>query len=350
MKKLTNNVKNVRKFDIQKTKELVEKLIAINVPVLLNGPTGVGKTSIVSEIAKEKKFTFLDFRLSTEIPENIGGLPTKKDEKRFTRLLYDKLEPAFHEKTLIFFDEFNRSNKWVRNAVMTLIFERRLGDWELDKDTRIVAAINYGNRYKDAERLEDAILARFAIINIHGDYDALLNYLSRKGGKGYLVFNAIKDIYGPKFEEKTDVEVIEPVTAGRTVDYASIIIDNYWNDPDYENLLYTVLPPDDVEIVVRYSNFELIAKILRGEEVDDIPSGIISMLIPFLSEVDLSDEQFLNAVNFFGKYYNEIGGKEIMTSFLQNMVRSKKNNEVTMRNIKEVLRRFPDLRNITFLP
>jgi len=47
-----------------KAKRSIDHLINRKVPVFLWGPPGIGKSSIVSQIAKDRDIDFIDLRLS----------------------------------------------------------------------------------------------------------------------------------------------------------------------------------------------------------------------------------------------------------------------------------------------
>jgi len=57
------------------TKRSLQHLSERKVPVFLWGPPGIGKSSIVAQIAKEKDIGFIDLRLSLLDPTDLRGIP-----------------------------------------------------------------------------------------------------------------------------------------------------------------------------------------------------------------------------------------------------------------------------------
>ncbi|HHE05527.1 MAG TPA: AAA family ATPase, partial [Epsilonproteobacteria bacterium] len=66
----------------QSTKRSLIYLCERKVPVFLWGPPGIGKSSIVSQIAKAQNIGYIDLRLSLLDPTDLRGIPffdTNKD-------------------------------------------------------------------------------------------------------------------------------------------------------------------------------------------------------------------------------------------------------------------------------
>ena len=52
------------------------------VPVFLWGPPGIGKSSVVSQIAKEQEIAYIDLRLSLLDPTDLRGIPFFSNDKQ----------------------------------------------------------------------------------------------------------------------------------------------------------------------------------------------------------------------------------------------------------------------------
>ena len=55
--------------------KVIDKLIDRQLPVFIWGAPGIGKSSIVRQIAEEKEMVFLDLRLSLLDPTDLKGIP-----------------------------------------------------------------------------------------------------------------------------------------------------------------------------------------------------------------------------------------------------------------------------------
>jgi hypothetical protein len=126
-------------------KKALEALVAQKVPTFLWGAPGIGKSSIVKQIAKEQEVGFIDLRLALMDPTDLKGIP-----------FYDKeahaalwAPPAFLPREgegILFLDELNSAAPAVQSSAYQLILDRRVGEYELPDGWAIVAA---GNREGD---------------------------------------------------------------------------------------------------------------------------------------------------------------------------------------------------------
>ena len=110
----------------RKARKYIEKaLVAGNVPFVQSSP-GIGKSSIVKEIAKIYRLKLIDHRLSTSAPEDLSGLPHFTTDAQGVRrasfipfdifpLSTDPL-PEGYDGWLLFFDEFNSAPREVQAA------------------------------------------------------------------------------------------------------------------------------------------------------------------------------------------------------------------------------------------
>lgn len=117
------------------------------VPVFLWGPPGIGKSSIVVQIAREKGIAYIDLRLSLLDPTDLRGIPFFNAENNEAvwapaSFLPDGSEP----EGILFLDELNTAAPMVQASAYQLILDRKIGEYTLPEGWAIVAA---GNRESD---------------------------------------------------------------------------------------------------------------------------------------------------------------------------------------------------------
>jgi len=147
-------------------KEVLIDVLKTRWPVFIWGPPGVGKSSLVKEIASNKNIKLLDVRASLLDPTDLRGIPYVTSETAKWAppafLPYDKKSEG-----ILFFDELNAAPPLVQASLYQLTLDRRLGEYELPEKWRILAA---GNRAEDASvvfRMPAALSNRF----IHLDFE-----------------------------------------------------------------------------------------------------------------------------------------------------------------------------------
>jgi len=132
----------MRASDLTKS---LKALVAQKVPTFLWGAPGIGKSSIVKQIADEKGLDFIDLRLALMDPTDLKGIPFY-DKETHTALW---APPAFLPREgegILFLDELNSAAPAVQSSAYQLILDRRIGEYELPDGWAIVAA---GNREGD---------------------------------------------------------------------------------------------------------------------------------------------------------------------------------------------------------
>ena len=123
----------------------VSSLVEQKIPTFLWGAPGVGKSSIIKQIALDKKIGFIDLRLALMDPTDLKGVPFY-DKDSHTALW---APPAFLPKEgegILFLDELNSAPPSVQASAYQLILDRKVGEYELPDGWAIVAA---GNREGD---------------------------------------------------------------------------------------------------------------------------------------------------------------------------------------------------------
>lgn len=133
--------------------------------IMLVAKHGVGKSAIVKQAAVETGGDFFDVRLSQCEVGDIKGLPFLDEASQRTRFLKPYWWPRDpNSKGILFFDELNRANKDVLQAVFEICLDRRLDGEALPKGWRVVAAINASDDY-DVVELDPALLDRWFYID-----------------------------------------------------------------------------------------------------------------------------------------------------------------------------------------
>lgn len=150
--------------------------------VLLSGHAGIGKTLIVLDVFKKSGLNWKYFSGSTLDPHiDFIGVPKEIDGK------LKLIRPShFDEENVeaIFMDEFSRSPKAVRNALMELIQFKSINGIKFPKLKVVWAAINPydDDRTYDVDKLDPAQLDRFHI-QINVPYEVDESYFRDKHGE-----------------------------------------------------------------------------------------------------------------------------------------------------------------------
>lgn len=155
------------------TQELEDKLrlyLKLNKNVLLEGKHGVGKTSLIEKLFDEAfgKNNWIYFSSSTLDPwVDLIGVP--KESIMNNEPCLDFILPkqmVNNNLKAIFFDEYNRSHKKVRNATMELIQFKSINGRKFPNLKVVWAAINPADdddESYDVENLDSAQIDRFQI-------------------------------------------------------------------------------------------------------------------------------------------------------------------------------------------
>lgn len=145
-----------------------------HIAVLMRAATGVGKSAIVKEIAKNINLPLLDVRTSIMTEGDAIGYPDiegMKNKKVMTFCMPSWFVRACKEPVVLFLDELNRGLPTVQQAFFQIVLDRCLGNdedgnpYKIHPETRIFAAVNHGNEY-DVNEMDPALLRRFWTIDL----------------------------------------------------------------------------------------------------------------------------------------------------------------------------------------
>lgn len=152
----------------------------VTVPVLMVGTMGVGKSQIVSQVAKERDMKLVDLRLAQMEACDLIGMPYR-DTDGTTKWAQPGWWPKEGTKGIILLDELNRAPTDVRQAVFQLVLDRRLHTHTLPQGWFVHSAVNPDNGEYQVETLDKAMLRRFCVLEVTPDTDAWLAWAKGTG-------------------------------------------------------------------------------------------------------------------------------------------------------------------------
>lgn len=153
---------------------------ADQVPLMIWGAPGIGKSDLVRETAEETGWPLIDLRLSQLEPTDLRGIPIHVED-RVRWVPPEELPDAARdgERGILFLDEINAAPPAVSAAAYQLILDRRLGQYRLPDGWLIVAA---GNRLDDrgiTYAMPAPLANRFMHVELHADVDIWLTWARR---------------------------------------------------------------------------------------------------------------------------------------------------------------------------
>jgi MoxR-like ATPase len=144
----------------------------VKLSTMIWGPPGIGKSSIVAQVAAAHKLACIDLRLSQLAPTDLRGLPVAKAGRSHW------YPPEFLPSDgagVLFLDEINMAPPTMQGMAQQLILDRKVGNYVVPAGWFIWAA---GNREEDRAAVFDmpAPLAnRFLHVEVTPDFEDLLH-------------------------------------------------------------------------------------------------------------------------------------------------------------------------------
>jgi len=159
-------------MNASKAKRSIDHLTKRKVPVFLWGSPGIGKSSIVSQIARDRDIGFIDLRLSLLDPTDLRGIPffdSKDNSAVWAKASF--LPDGSTKEGILFLDELNTAAPMVQASAYQLILDRKIGEYTLPDGWAIVAA---GNRESDRGvvfRMASPLANRFVHLDMEVDLE-----------------------------------------------------------------------------------------------------------------------------------------------------------------------------------
>jgi len=282
---------------------VITSLSKQKVPTFLWGAPGIGKSSIVKQVADSLGICFIDLRLALMDPTDLKGIP-----------FYDKQShsalwapPAFLPRDgdgILFLDELNSAPPSVQASAYQLILDRKVGEYELPDGWAIVSA---GNRESDrgvTYRMPSPLANRFVHFDMEVDVDDWRFWAYEKAlDESIIAYISYKNEHLFTFDSKSDVKSF---ATPRSWEYVNRILKSKISD---ELLLDSISGAVGKDVAVGFLSFKKVMNKLpdinqilctgEGEYRDEV-DVLYALSIGLVSGVlrDENDEIIDNVLNY----------------------------------------------------
>ncbi len=319
-------------MNINGVKKAIVYLFKHNITGLLIGPHGVGKSTGVREYAEENGMKFIDLRLGQMEVGDLLGLPeiiTDKNGDKVTVFARPKWFPT-EGKCVLFLDEINRAKRDVIQAVFQLVLDRRLHDYQLPEDCKVIAAMNPGtDDYQTLDLSDKAFLDRFCHIKISSGYNDFVEYGNVKG-INKSVLNFISAHPGMLRGDTKEFNLNNVTPSDRSWATASRLVDDNTIPEDIQNELVAGLvgmegatafmawkkkAEKPIEGALVLSNYKKVRKEIlaqgdaanyRADLLNETKVQILDIIKAKKENEELSDKEYGNLVAFLGDLPNDL--------------------------------------------
>ncbi len=145
-------------------------------PVMIWGPPGVGKSTIVRQFCQELGIGFIDIRLAQREPVDIRGLPVVRGDQ-VDWLLSGEWPRDPDSRGIILFDELTAADRSLQVAAYEIILDRCLGDlYQMPRGWLVLAAGNRSGDRAVANTMSSALANRFCHLELTADFNSWVNW------------------------------------------------------------------------------------------------------------------------------------------------------------------------------
>ncbi|GGW95001.1 ATPase AAA [Streptomyces malachitofuscus] len=161
--------------------EALTLAVAADLPVLLWGEPGIGKTAALTQLAAALDLPLTTVIASVHEPSDFSGLPIVGDDPAEQGVPMAPPDWAVRlvraGRGLLFLDELSTAPPAVQAALLRLVLERRIGALRLPPGVRIVAAANPRASAADGWELSPPLANRFVHLNWIHDHEVVVRGL-----------------------------------------------------------------------------------------------------------------------------------------------------------------------------
>jgi hypothetical protein len=172
---------------------VLPSVISAKFPILIRGRHGIGKSTIVYQIAEQMGLPVVERRASQMTEGDLLGLP--KVEGNVTQWLAPEwLHNACNNPVILFLDEVDRATMEVRQGIFELCDSRKIAGYSLHPDTVIFACVNgggdHGDQYQVGE-MDPAELDRYTVFDVKPTVEDWLSWAD--GNVNQVIWDFIND-------------------------------------------------------------------------------------------------------------------------------------------------------------
>jgi hypothetical protein len=161
--------------------EALTLAVAADLPVLLWGEPGIGKTAALTQLSAALELPLTTVIASVHEPSDFSGLPVVGDDPAVQGVPMAPPDWAVRlvraGRGLLFLDELSTAPPAVQAALLRLVLERRVGALRLPPGVRIVAAANPRSSAADGWELSAPLANRFVHLQWVHDHDVVVRGL-----------------------------------------------------------------------------------------------------------------------------------------------------------------------------
>jgi hypothetical protein len=149
---------------------------------MLWGTRGVGKSSIVRQVAEHFRVPLVDLRLTTIEPVDIRGAIYADDELAKTVWFPPEFLPTADQPDgILFLDELTAADQRLQISAYSLILDRRVGNYRLPDGWQVIAAGNASFHGAVSHDMGTALADRMFHFNVQTVIDAFLDHALARG-------------------------------------------------------------------------------------------------------------------------------------------------------------------------
>lgn len=161
--------------------EALTLAVSADLPVLLWGEPGIGKTAALNQLAEALELPLTTVIASVHEPSDFSGLPVVGDDPATQGVPMAPPDWAVRlvraGRGLLFLDELSTAPPAVQAALLRVVLERRVGALRLPPGVRIVAAANPRSSAADGWELSPPLANRFVHLQWAHDHDVVVRGL-----------------------------------------------------------------------------------------------------------------------------------------------------------------------------
>lgn len=297
------------------------------------GKHGIGKSSIVHQMAKKLGYDLVEIRLGQMSDAgDFLGLPKIVEENGKERTLF--ATPNWlptKPNTILFLDEINRSSKDILQAIFQLILDKKIHQYELPENCHVIAASNPATEdYSVLDFSDSAFQDRFVHIKFEPTVDEFLNYgRAKELSEDVLGFISTQSelLDDPSLKdfdlsfvkpsrrawemvsklEKTGLtgQVLTELTVGLTGSEATISYMSYKKT--------RIKPPTGLEVLTIYPNIKDKVLIAIKENRSDIIAKMNDEIVDVMSDIEKKESMTRQEAENLVAFITDIGDEHVVS-------------------------------------